>query len=90
MVALRRSQILSLFAEMRSSCPNSNSVCASVSLRKTGDGEDVKQEEFELELKWVPDEPSRTFLKTYALEHSLGIRTTGRSLTLFNSKEERL
>jgi hypothetical protein len=88
MVKLRRKQIQSLFAEMRSSCPNSNSICSSVSLRKTGRSIDGEQEEFEVDLKWVPDEPSWSFLKTYALEHSLEIKTTGKTLTLFSSKEE--
>lgn len=75
---------------MRSSCPNSNSACESVRIRKTGDGKDIGQEEFELELKWVPDEPSWTFLKSYALEHSIEIRTMGKTLTLFNLKENGL
>jgi hypothetical protein len=84
---LLRKQILNLFKEMRLCCPNSNSICSKVSLRRIGKRSDVEQEEFELHLKWVPDEPSRTFLKAFVLKHDLGMSETGRQLTIYTSNE---
>jgi hypothetical protein len=72
---------------MRSSCPDSNSVCSSVSLRRTGQRGDSEQEEFELHLKWVPDQSARIFLKEFVLVHNLGLKETGKSLTVYNSIE---
>jgi hypothetical protein len=43
------------------------------------------QDEFDLHLKWVPDEPSRTFLKDYALKHNLGLTETQNSVTIKSS-----
>ncbi len=82
-----RKQILGLFKEMRSSCPNSNSACSKVSLRRIGEKHNVEQEEFELHLKWVIDEPSRTFLKAFILKYNLRIRETGKSLTVYTPIE---
>jgi hypothetical protein len=82
---MNRNQILTLFTEMRSSCPNSNSICENVKLKRTANNNIIDQEEFDLELKWNPDEPSLTFLKKYAIKHSLRIKTTGKTLTIHNS-----
>jgi hypothetical protein len=84
---LLRKQILNLFKEMRLSCPKSNSICSKVSLRKIGKRSDVEQEEFELHLKWVPDEPSRTFLKTFVSKNDLSMKETGKSVTIYTSTE---
>jgi hypothetical protein len=84
---LKRKQILALFKEMRLSCPNSNSVCSNVRLRRTGERGDAEQEEFELHLKWVPDQPSRIFLKEFVTSHNLDLREKGKSLTVYNPEE---
>jgi hypothetical protein len=84
---LNRKQILTLFKEMRSSCPESNSVCSRVSLRRTDETGDVEQEDFELRLKWVPDQSSRMFLKEFVVAHNLGLKETGKTLTVYNSSE---
>jgi hypothetical protein len=86
---LKRKQILTLFKEMRSSCPDSNSVCSSVRLRRTSERGDAEQEEFELHLKWVPDQPSRNFLKEFTVTHNLGLNEQGKSLTVYNPAEQR-
>jgi hypothetical protein len=84
---LKRKQILNLFKEMRHSCPDSNSVCSRVSLRRTGEKGEVDQEDFELHLKWVPDQSSRMFLKEFVMAHNLGLRETDKTLTVYNSTE---
>jgi hypothetical protein len=84
---LKRKQILTLFKEMRSSCPDSNSFCSSVSLRRTGEKGNTEQEEFELHLKWVPDQSSRSFLKEFALANNLGVKEFKKTLTVYNSSE---
>jgi hypothetical protein len=84
---LKRKQILNLFKEMRHSCPDSNSVCSKVSLRRTGEKGDIDQEDFELHLKWVPDQSSRMFLKEFVMAHNLGLRETDKTLTVYNSTE---
>jgi hypothetical protein len=84
---LKRNQILTLFKEMRSSCPDSNSVCSRVSLRRTGERGDAEQEDFELHLKWVPDQSARIFLKEFVMAHNLDLKETGKSLTVYNSNE---
>jgi len=56
-----------------------------MSLRKIGAGGEATQDEFDLHLKWVPDEPSRTFLKDYALKHNLGLTETQNSVTIKSS-----
>ena len=71
-----------MFKEIRSSCPSSNSVCSSVTLRKTRKTR-KGQEDFELHLKWVPDGAARTFLKTFALKNDLSMIEKGKSLTLY-------
>jgi hypothetical protein len=84
---LKREQILTLFKEMRSCCPYSNSVCSKVSLRRTGDRGNADQEDFELHFKWVLDQPSRMFLKDFVVAHNLGLKEKGKTLTVYNSNE---
>jgi len=84
---LLRKQILNLFKEMRSSCPNSNSICSKVSLRRISEKCDVEKEEFDLHLKWVIDGSSRTFLQAFIMKHNLSITETGKSLTIYTPTE---
>jgi hypothetical protein len=76
-----------MFKEIRSSCPDSNSVCSSVILRKTGKKSRKGQEDFELHLKWVPDGATRAFLKTFTLKHKLSMIEKGKSLTIYKPKK---
>ena len=87
---MRRKQILMLFKALRSACPHSNSVCSSVSLRRTNSRGDVDQEEFELHLYWVPDETSRIFLKKYVSMHNLSLKETEKSVTVYNAENQSL
>jgi hypothetical protein len=73
---------MSMFREMRSACPNSNNVCSSVNLRKIRGGDNTIRDEFDLHLKWVPDEQSRTFLKTFAFRNNLSLIETEKTVTL--------
>jgi hypothetical protein len=74
--------MLTMFKEMRSACPSSNNICHGVSLRQIRGVDNNVQDEFDLCLKWVPDEPSRTFLKAFALKHNLAVLETENSVTL--------
>ena len=79
---LLRREILTMFREMRLSCPGSNNICHGVSLRKIREGSKDAQDEFDLKLKWVPDERSRIFLKAFAVKHNLAVLETENSVTL--------
>jgi len=79
---LLRNEILAMLKELRSSCPSSNNICHGVNLRKIRGGGNSAQDEFDLYLKWVPDERSRTFLKAFALKHNVAVLETENSITL--------
>ena len=85
-VPLFRKEILSLFKELRLSCPSSNSVCSSMRLRRTTEGEDATLDEFDLYLEWKPDETAKTFLKKFALKHDLSLREIGNLITITPQK----
>ncbi len=83
---LLRKDILGMFKDLRSSCPNSHNICSSISLRRIRRREGIAEDEFDLYLKWVPDERSRTFLKSFALERNLTFIQTENSIILASSR----
>ncbi len=82
---LKREEILLLFKELRSSCHGSNSVSSNVVLVGTGCKDALGREDFVLQLRWVPDERSRTFLKEFTLKHNLSIRERGKTVTIYSN-----
>jgi hypothetical protein len=85
---LKRQEIFLLLKKAHSSCPLSGSLCSNITLRSIGDKGDADSEEFELHLKWVPDEHSRNFLKTFAMEHNLGMMEKGKSIIIYSQQSQ--
>ena len=77
-----------LLKKAHSSNPHCGSFCSNVILRNIGEKGDVDSEEFELHLKWVPDEHSRNFLKAFTLEHNLGMREKGKSIIIYSQQSQ--
>ena len=77
-----------LLKKAHSSCPRSGSLCSNVILRNIGEKGDADSEEFELHLNWVPDEHSRSFLKTFTMEHNLGMREKGKSIIIYSHQSQ--
>jgi hypothetical protein len=85
---LKRQEIFLLLKKAHSSCPRSGSSCSNVILRNIGEKGDSDSEEFELHLKWVPDEHSRNFLKAFTMEHNLGMREKGKSIIIYSQQPQ--
>ena len=84
---MERKEILQLMKNLRSFCPYSGSTCSNVLLReKVSDGNDdteERRENFELHLKWVIDNQSREFLKSYIEKNNLAMIETDKTVVIY-------